>query len=694
MKHYKLPIGAVGLLLLAISCIKDVEVDYGGTFALPLADITFVIEDLLDEDSTLTVDGDNSLRLIHREDNIVHFEAADFLDDITEDVKAKGNSQSAIGEIELDNRSVWGAASFQEFLDEFNDPFLEQFFENNSGTSTYTPAFSTPVNKIIDLPTIDDYTTLTVDTGLIRLTITNELFIDLNLLTVIVHDDVANQDLGSFSFSNIPPGMSQSDEFYVINRQVSNQFSFRIPELSSQGSTMPVFIDLNTQLKARLDLIDFQIVGGSAVLPSTAFYADTIKIDFNPGNEIELTEIDLLDADLDYSIQSDFPLDLEATFVFPYSDQGGHPITHTVLIPMTGFNDSIVGKVDFSGAHIFLNQDMSQPYNRLIASVDVKINNPPNIPINFDASAQVSFRFEMQNFEVEKVFGYFGQFDEMIASGNIDLAFDFDFLDENSEPIYFDNPVARVESFNSFGIPISAVMDISGQGLIGASQMLNGPDLNIDYPKMDMVGETIVGEIIVDKNNSNIVDFLSTYIQDIVYSGNAFTNPNGNTGEINFVTNTSELTLHAELDLPFKFKSEHILYRDTTESLSLNLDDGLTIEDIAQAELKLLYENGLPLQTTLNVYAQNTNGGKTLILDDIQLESASVNAAGRVDPVNIKTGELFIPLTQDQIRELDQAAKNIFEIKLQSANDGNTPVDILSTYGLNLKVGVKVEFGD
>lgn len=694
MKHSLPFLGIASLLFLAYSCIKEVQVDYGGTLAFPVADISFVIDDLLDEATELTVDDDNAISLVHREDSIVHFVANDFLDDITEDVIGNGSTQNEIGEIEIDNYSLSSEISFQEFLADFNDPFLEQFFQNNAGTSTFTPSFSKTINKTVDLPLLDEFTFVEVDTGLLQLHITNDLFIDVNNLTVILHDEVANEDLGEFQFSNIPPGMTQTDEIYIINRVVNNDLSLIIPEFGSQGSTSPVLIDLNTQLKATLDLVNFQIVGGEAVLPSTEIFEDDLTIDFNLSDDIELTQVNLLDAKLSYVIKSDFPLELEVTILFPSAFRYGNEIVHTVLVQNTGMNDSIVGTIDFSTSELLLDQDADQPFNRLKAEVHVKINNPPSTPMVFEAEDQIAVSIELENLEVEKVFGYFGQFDEMMDPGTIDLGVDFDFIDDNSSPIFFDNPTARVEYSNSFGVPIAANMNIVSEGHIGSPESLNPPELRLDYPTIDMIGETVTGSILIDKNNSNVVNFLSNYTTTINYDGNAHTNPDGNTGELNFATKDSELTLHTEIDLPFKFSAESILYRDTAEALSLDLEDGLTIDDIAEAELKLLYENGLPMETMLNIYVQNAFGFETLIIEDVLINAASVNAQGRVEAANIHKGEVFIPLTQDQIRALDEAENSVFEIRLQSTNNGNTPVDILTSYGVNVKVGMKVSFGE
>ncbi|RMF25720.1 MAG: hypothetical protein D6765_10045, partial [Bacteroidetes bacterium] len=176
------------------------------------------------------------------------------------------------------------------------------------------------------------------------------------------------------------------------------------------------------------------------------------------------------------------------------------------------------------------------------------------------------------------------------------------------------------------------------------------------------------------------------------YSGTGTVNPAGNTGEENFITKDSRLAVSAEFDLPFKFSAKNLVYRDTGEALNLDLEDGLTVDDIEVAELKILHRNGLPMRTLLNIIALAPDGTESRVVENVAIPAAAVNSQGRVTPDLIAEGELFVTLTPDQIHQLEQAAQNIYEIRFQTFNDGNTPVGMFTDYAIELQIGMKVTF--
>ena len=77
--------------------------NYQGTLAFPLADISFEVNDLLEDDSILSVDNNNGIQLLHQEDSLALIKAEDFFEEITDSLNVTGYYKESIGKIQLYN---------------------------------------------------------------------------------------------------------------------------------------------------------------------------------------------------------------------------------------------------------------------------------------------------------------------------------------------------------------------------------------------------------------------------------------------------------------------------------------------------------------------------------------------------------------------------------------------------------------
>ncbi|MCR9287239.1 MAG: hypothetical protein NXI23_07655 [Bacteroidetes bacterium] len=693
MKHQFMLLSAISILFLLHSCINkidEIKVNYQGTLAFPLADISFEVNDLLEDDSILSVDNNNGIQLLHQEDSLALIKAEDFFEEITDSLNVTGYYKESIGKIQLNNYSKNTTVPFEQFLNEFNNPAIQQFFQNNNGQSVPTMAIDEQVDLKVPLEPFDEFTSIQVEYGIIQLTLHNGYFIDIQDLSLIIYDEIAGQNVGTITFPSIPVGETRTEELVIANQNINNEISFLIPSLTSPANTNPVLVDLASELEIEIVLSDFIITDGEVRLMGNEVLKDSTFVDFEPSNDSELAQIDLDNGIMNYSMMSDFSLELKVTIIFPNVIKNGNPLNVSMTLPPTGVNDSITGMIDFSGTSIFLDQNQNQPFNKMLVELEAQVEDPTNSLVLFDAQDVLSFRFEMSNIQVKNAFGYFGKFKENIDLGSIDLGFDFGFINENSAATYFDNATLKLESENSFGVPILLDFQMTSFGILDPDQQLEAPEFDIPYPTFDQFGETIFGEYLIDQENSNISDFLSIYPSLFEYEGSAEINSKGNQGEINFVTKSSELILNGTFDLPFELRANNIIYRDTVDAFSFDLEDELTIEDIREGELKLLYENSMPFKVTLDILTVGFAGNSTILIENTTLSSGIVNDEGIVDSNGNFIGETFINLSQDQIFQMDEAKETIFELRLDSSENGNVPVSILTDSGLDMKIGLKL----
>jgi len=686
-----------GCALLLNACVKDkvtnLSVNYNGTLAFAIATLGFTLEEVLQDDTVLTIEADSAISLMYREDNFFSLAVDDVLENVTDQLSARKFESFEAGVVEIDDISEMQTIAFSEFVDNFQDPTLKTFLQANDGNQAVVAPFAQTVNVNTSLPALEDFEFINVESGSIVVTIENGFFIDLQNLEVSIRDNVTGDVLGTLQFALVPAGGMDVQTLELTGVTLHNDLSVVIPNLESPGSgTDVVTIDLASLLTVHFGTENMKIFGGRVKLPEVEFENERILIDFDTEDDQQIHRVDLETVTARYSIKSEVQTPITVVFDFPHVMRNGQPVQAQINVNYTGLTDSITGTLDFSNSSFLLDQDPNQPFNRMEVRSRVFVPAPTGGLVEFSANDQVTVNFEIADFNIQRVFGYFGQFEETVDPGTIDLDFDFSIFDEQSEPLLFDNPTMRIYVENSIGVPFQVALDVDAQGFFGDQASLNPPLLEFNYPDMNNIGATTITDIVLDKNNSNIVQLLSIFPKMLTYSGTGTVNPAGNTGEENFITKDSRLAVSAEFDLPFKFSAKNLVYRDTGEALNLDLEEGLTVDDIEVAELKILHRNGLPMRTLLNIIALAPDGTESRVVENVAIPAAAVNSQGRVTPDLIAEGELFVTLTPDQIHQLEQAAQNIYEIRFQTFNDGNTPVGMFTDYAIELQIGMKVTF--
>jgi hypothetical protein len=683
---------AVAMAACLSSCVKDkfndVELAYHGTAAFPVATVGFTLAEVLKNDTLLTIGGDNSISLVYRQDNFFTITAAELLEDLTGGIHENFAQTTKVGETGIGDVYEQFDLPFGDLVEDFQNQAIKQMLEQNEGSMMPIPAFQETFSSEVAVPAFSDFNWLDIKTGKMALTVKNELFVDLQNLKVTVFDNSSNQAVGTFDFNSLPKGGSLTKELNLQDKSIGNDFKVEITSLQTPGSGgSSVLIDLDKKLRCTLDVRDVTIEAGEAVLPSGVLAQDKLQFQFNMTNGERIHQIALNSVQAAYQITSEVKTDVRLKLVFPHIFKNNNPVVHEITVSPGG---PLTGQLDFSNTVWRLDQVVAQPYNRMDVDYEVYLQNATGSPVLFSSDDEVSINFTVSDFDVEEARGFFGFREEHFADGALDFGFDFSLFDPSSSPLLFENPKMNIEVANSFGIPLKVDFNVTAQGAFGGQVSLDPPKLTIAYPEMNEVGETKMSEFLIFKNNSKIVDMLSVYPTSITYGGHAIINPANDPQTVNFVRSDSKLTASAELDLPFRFRVQDLVYRDTGDALALGLEKGLTTDDIESAELKILYTNGMPLKTTVRIIALAADGSETVVLDGVSIDAATVGSGGKV--TGKASGELFATVSRDQIGQLDSAVKNIYEVRFQTGDNGQTPAAMYTDYDVELKIGMTVKF--
>lgn len=684
-------------LFLFSGCVKDkfedIEVTYNGTLAFPVAQVGFTLEEVLDNDTLFVIDGSNAIDLVYRNEDFYTLSAEEFLDDITGDLNQEQTETFNIGNVDLDGYSVQRTTTFGEIIEGFNSTLLYDFFLQNDGNAFPIPAFSEEIGSVLSVPAFGDFSSIEIEEGKLILTVTNNLFFEVENFGVTIIDNTTQNEIGTVVFPYVAIGQTVMDEVDLAGKTVGNDFRLETSQFETPGTgTTPVTIDLDATLFVSAEITDLVIKSGEVSLPPGTYDEGdyTFQLDLEEDERIYTIELD--NGQVDFTINSDFNAAFNFRMVFPDIIKNGSPVEHEIEVPANSGNP-VVGTLDFSNTVWYLDQNTDTPYNQLKVSYEIFVPQSTPGQIMFSADDEVSFQMVVSNIEPSLVTGHFGQKMETIEPGELDLGFDFDIFDEASSPIYFENPTIWVDVQNSFGVPLALNFNATATGQFGGQAMLNPPNpLNINYPDISMVDQMVETNFIFNKNNSDIVDMLAIYPNNIIYEGSATANPENNMQEINFVSSKSELSATAEIVLPFQFRAENLIYTNDGEAIDFDLDEGLTIDDIDSAVLKVIYLNELPLSAEFQINTIDELMEETTVISGVALEAGTPNNIGRVEPENAAQGEIYIRLSREQIMQLDEASKNIYRVIFKTPNDGQMPAAMYTDYNVDLNLGMTVTF--
>ncbi len=293
--------------------------------------------------------------------------------------------------------------------------------------------------------------------------------------------------------------------------------------------------------------------------------------------------------------------------------------------------------------------------------------------------------YQIQNFEFAYAKGYFGQ---SIFDGPQD-SIAIDFFDKwQNGSVYFDNPRMIITLDNSFGVPVRSIMrqgevlTLDGRRLPLQSPLTVGVDIN--YPKINEVGQSKRTVVVFDKTNSNIADIMSSNPVAIQYDIDGLTNPDQNRTITGFMTDSSKFELQVEVEVPMIGRAKNFELNDTFD---INLGQAT---DVTQAEFKIITDNGMPIDISLQGYFATSNGA---IIDSMYtakspiLRGAPVNNLGL--PTSITTTENLITINAEKLKKIRSAKKLIIRYSFSTTNNGTVPVKLKSTQDVRVRIGVK-----
>ena len=210
----------------------------------------------------------------------------------------------------------------------------------------------------------------------------------------------------------------------------------------------------------------------------------------------------------------------------------------------------------------------------------------------------------------------------------------------------------------------------------------NGSNLN--YPATTEVGQMKSTQIVLDKSNSNVVDIISSKPTSMVYDIDGIINPDGNRNISGFLLDTSAFKMKINIEVPLYATVKGFEERDT---LDITFP---STKDIDHADFKIIADNGTGLNANLQAYFLDVNNR---VIDSLYssanetiLKAAAVDANGKVIAPLRNISNVKMDLAK--MTHLQATKKVIIKYTFSTVNNGSTPVRILSSQEIKVKIGV------
>ena len=679
-------------LFSVVSCMdEDISkisntIEIQPNMAIPIIHSTTTLVDLLPDNENMSFDDDGFIRIIYKEDSIAQVFSDTLL--VIEDQEPTQES-FAIDAIDIDDFQTDFNVTLSELTDNLETDLAEEINVaiaiSDSIGSAYFPPISSQSGGAYYHQASDEFEFeyVLISQGILSVEIINNFAFEITSLELELINTDNQVVIGQFSYNSIAAGTSQVQSVNLADKFLYSDLEISIVEFSSDGSGSNPS-DENSWLSfSSSDDMIFSISGnsiqateGSIKFPPQEGPSDSLIVDMQVDDGVEISLINLTSGIMVYNYESSVNTSLQLMIEIPsMKDQMGMVFSEMIEIN----NTQSSGPQMFSFSIDNYSFDLSESVNQIQVNYSSQILGS-NTYESFSENDQIQIDISIEDLEFSYVEGYFGQIEQEIEQDEMD--FDVSVLEEIAPNLYLETPNLRFTVDNTIGVPFLIDLDLSGIN-DDESIPLNGPNIQAQG----------LMSTITDFNNSNsqLSDMISISPSQILYSGSVLSNPSGNMGVLNSITNGSDIKIGFELDLPLHLRLEDVMRTDT-----LDLDFGGENDYTTEADyvdsviLKLHTENEFPLDIDLMILFTDSVSG--LILDSLDVEmldAAEVDEDGRTISANIYDSNII--LNSGQIDALFNSNRALLDIKMNSYDNENTAVKLYTDYQFKIAVGAILE---
>ncbi len=446
---------------------------------------------------------------------------------------------------------------------------------------------------------------------------------------------------------------------------------------------------------AASDLFTLPDVSFNMQCPITAEWANLINtlgqatvsfeqpIELNIPDAIHLDSVHFKSGQLWLAIRVRIPADVFLTLSIPSSSLNGHPYKSSHQFNYRGtlpMEETVA--VNLAGYRFDLS-DNGTSGNRLRIKMDWRMVHT-GTPVTTDHRINLFASLNANKFYA--IYGYLGRQSITSDYDTIELSL-FRHVDALGS-FHILHPQIRIGFSNSLGIPLHTQV-ISMKGTDGdftdliLAQGFPNP-LPIPSPTFSQIGQTLTGEFIMHSDNSNIKQLIAAKPRFLLTRMQNTINPDGNAGSKNFMTDSSKIDVHVEVNLPLYGTAENFYLGDTIAFHYSRL------QQLQKMTIRTFFSNGFPFDARWQVYFTDA---QYRLLDSLVTTGSLFMPSAIVNPVSGKVIQPTVSihdnsLDRHRILNLTHAKYLIIQAHATTTGNGSVNIKIYGDYRMDVHLGV------
>lgn len=402
------------------------------------------------------------------------------------------------------------------------------------------------------------------------------------------------------------------------------------------------------------------------------------------------------------NISSAFRHDVTLITTYPTITKNGRPLVDTIRAIYNGQVPQVVNKTFVLDGYDVDLSDGGISYNVIPYLLEIDIVKNQGQPINVSDLISIIETFNIEEYSFIK--GYLGRIEILNTTENTS----FDIFEKQIERnLFLNDPKILFKVENAIGMPLTCkITNLVVTSASGVEVPINIDPLRdtftLAYPTR--IGDRIISEYVIDKNNSNIDSLISTAPQNLKYELEFTANYLENIAEDNFIIwdNTFKVSSVASIPLDLKvlkyvIKTPGTLNPITDKDLqpdpAVDLDMGTNGATLAfYAENYLPFAADFQLDFRKKELINGVDSSVSVFLlpaNPTLIPGSTVDGNGNILKPGTSLNEL--KLTKQQFDLLRQCDKYEFVSRAATSNsNGNFPfVKVYSNQYLRLRAGFK-----
>lgn len=414
------------------------------------------------------------------------------------------------------------------------------------------------------------------------------------------------------------------------------------------------------------------------------------ELTFNVSNGVEIKTATVRSCVLNVKFSNFIAEPMDLTCEIPSATKNGKAFLIKETIP-SGTN-TLIRSYDLEGYTLNMRGINGLKYNTIVQTYTLGLNPGANsVTVAYGDGAKVEVTYS--EIVPEYIEGYFGQQTVDVALDTARFGFSENFQADN---FMLSDATMKFDIINEFGAEFSASLyNINSintkKGTVIPLQTNQLSNININ--RATKSGTTIypsTKNILFDKSNSNIVDFISNLPDKVTYEGNINVNPLGNiSGHNDFAFYNTGIRLVADIDIPLRYTASNFYLQSTNE---VYFEDVEQLDKVNFGSFVVLATNGFPFDVILQAYMYDENQA---IIDSLFVPGSNVISRGTVNSSNEVISptqkNISIPIDRTKIEHLKICKK--IKLVSQLKMPPNPPeIKLYNSYDLKVNIVAELNY--